>query len=120
MTLALLQGEQTPVPYLEVDVTKGEERLILATLDPIAALAAIDKEKISPLLGSVDLPSRAIADMFEELARQSELVSAFEAPESTDQREPEPPSEVFIEICCACDGLQGFHPILTKWAGASA
>jgi hypothetical protein len=115
VTLALRQGEETPVPYVEVDVTEDEERLILATLDPIAALAGIDKEKLAPLLGSLDVPTPAVADMLEELARQGGLESAFEAPEPTDMKEPETPAECFIEIYCAKDDLEDFRPVLAEW-----
>lgn len=46
--LALRRDEET-VPVTYIDVSEAEERLILLTLDPLAALAAQDKEKL-PLL----------------------------------------------------------------------
>jgi hypothetical protein len=45
VTLALRAGEETEVPVLYVDLTPEEEDEVLATLDPIAALAVPDKGK---------------------------------------------------------------------------
>lgn len=40
------------VPYVTIDATEEEERLILATLDPIGMLARHDKDKLKALLQS--------------------------------------------------------------------
>ncbi len=40
---ALRKGEDTPVPYAEVDISEHEEALLLATMDPISAMAFADK-----------------------------------------------------------------------------
>lgn len=47
-SLAISRGEQVPVIYVDVD--EDEERLILATLDPLAAMAATDAEMLEDLL----------------------------------------------------------------------
>lgn len=47
-SLAISRGEQVPVIYVDVD--EDEERLILATLDPLAAMAATDAEMLEGLL----------------------------------------------------------------------
>ena len=54
---ALDQGDDTPVPYIEVDVSEDEEHLILATLDPIGAMAETDAEMLAGLLAELgDVP----------------------------------------------------------------
>lgn len=59
--LALSKGEQTPVPYIRVDVTEDEENLILATLDPLSAIAGTDAQQLADLLRNVH-PDNAILD----------------------------------------------------------
>jgi len=54
---ALEQGDDTPVPYIEVDVSEDEEHFILATLDPIGAMAETDAEMLAGLLAELgDVP----------------------------------------------------------------
>lgn len=54
-SLAISRGEQVPVIYVDVD--EDEERLILATLDPLAAMAATDAEMLAGLLADLgDVP----------------------------------------------------------------
>lgn len=49
VALALKRGDQTPVPFIEVDVSEEEEKLALAALDPISARAATDQQKLNDL-----------------------------------------------------------------------
>lgn len=48
---ALRKGDATPVPYKVVDVTEHEEALLLASLDPLSALATTDQAKYDELVG---------------------------------------------------------------------
>src|ERR1700730_11813575 len=51
-----LRAETTPgamVPVLVLDVTEEEADKILLTLDPLAAMAAADPDRVQALLGSV-------------------------------------------------------------------
>ena len=53
LTLALRDGHRRlPVTY--VDLTPDEESLVLATLDPVAAMAVADETKLADLLQSVN------------------------------------------------------------------
>lgn len=52
VSLALKKNEAT-IPVVYVDVSPEEERLVLASLDPIAGLAGIDHEKQTELLAQV-------------------------------------------------------------------
>lgn len=87
--LALSRGEDTEVPYVAVDLEPEEERLVLATLDPLAALAASDDKKLSALVDGIraDWPDAGVdLDAILKRDRRSlrELVS-FEAKRGENQ-----------------------------------
>jgi len=50
---ALEQGDETPVPYITVDLAEDEEHLVLATLDPIGAMAQTDAEMLEGILSEL-------------------------------------------------------------------
>ena len=60
---ALGQGDETPVPYVLVDLSPDEEALILATLDPIGAMAVADKEALANLLHEVEIADASVNAM---------------------------------------------------------
>jgi len=62
-----LMGDQ-PVPVLVVDVTAEEADMMLATLDPLAALAATDYDALESLLRAVQPANEAVADMLRTIA----------------------------------------------------
>ncbi len=47
---AMQKGDETPVPFKEVDVSEAEEALLLSVLDPLSALAGFDTAKYNELL----------------------------------------------------------------------
>ena len=51
--LAAREGAQT-IPVVYVDVSEDEEALVLATLDPIGAMAATDKQKLDELFAGIE------------------------------------------------------------------
>src|SRR5262249_6207755 len=70
---ALSKDEKHLVPFVEVDVTKDEERLILATFDPITGLATYDKELLESLLREVSTGEAAINQLLGDLAKANGL-----------------------------------------------
>lgn len=70
VSLAMRNNEPT-VPVLYVDLDPREEALALATLDPIAAMAAADKQQLDALLREVDTGSAALQEMLGKLAADS-------------------------------------------------
>lgn len=50
---ALAAADETPVPFVEVDLTLAEEKAILATFDPLSALAGQDDEKLDALVADI-------------------------------------------------------------------
>ena len=63
---ALSRGEAT-VPVLYVELTEAEEGLVLASLDPIGAMAGRDDEKLRQLLAEVSFDSEALAASLDAL-----------------------------------------------------
>lgn len=74
------QDNQPTVPVTHIDVSEDEEREILATLDPIAALATTDAEKLDELLREVQSGEAGVQAMLAELAEQNGVIPpAFDA-----------------------------------------
>jgi hypothetical protein len=51
VALAISKGERVPVVY--IDVSEAEERLILATIDPLSAMAGTDEDLLAALRGAM-------------------------------------------------------------------
>lgn len=66
VTLAQRRGEDVPVKY--VDLSDDEEALILAALDPIAALAATDAYALNALLAEIDTDNEALLAFVESIS----------------------------------------------------
>jgi hypothetical protein len=73
---ALKMGEATPVPFIEVELSEDEEAKILATLDPLSAMAGADKEQLDALLRDVQTSDAAVMQMLDDLAKANGITSA--------------------------------------------
>jgi len=71
---ALSRNESALVPFIEVDVSENEERIILATFDPITGLATYDRESLDELLRGVDTGNAALQSLIEDLAAQNGVI----------------------------------------------
>lgn len=80
------------VPVLVLDVNEAEGDKILATLDPLAAMAEADAAKLDSLLREVQTGSEALAGMLEELAEESGVLDEANK-EIIEDEAPEPPAE---------------------------
>lgn len=89
VTLALRENEPE-IPVLYVDLDEDEERLALATLDPLASLASRDNEKLASLLAEVEAPDGALTQMLDSL-RLDALAGMADHPEP--RPEPDDPQE---------------------------
>lgn len=67
VALAISRGEPA-VPVVYVDLEEEEERLVLAALDPLAAMAGTDKDVLAVLVGEVRVGDEALAAMLAALA----------------------------------------------------
>jgi len=71
-----LRAETTPdveVPVLVVDLDDAEAALVLATFDPLAAMAKASEEELGVLLQQVDTTDPALQDMLANLASDAGL-----------------------------------------------
>jgi hypothetical protein len=70
-----------PLPVLIGSWTEAQEREILATLDPIAAMAEADAERLDELLHGVETTDAAVMTMIESLADKSHLYETAARPD---------------------------------------
>src|SRR5262245_37441917 len=72
-----LRAETTPdaeVPVLVLDVDEAEALKILATLDPLAAMAGSDADRLNELLRSVETGNAAVGELLAQLAADAGAV----------------------------------------------
>ena len=70
--LAAREGAKT-IPVKYVDLSEDEEALVLATLDPIAAMAATDKQKLDELFAGIESENENVRKMMDEIATKERL-----------------------------------------------
>ena len=91
-----LRAETTPdsmVPVLVLDVTEEEADKILLTLDPLAAMAESDAERIKALIQTVRTESPAVEQLFRrtagdrlwEILHPDEVIEVEVSPERADE-----------------------------------
>lgn len=72
--LAARNGERSiPVEYVDLD--PDEELIVLATLDPIAAMANTDRDKLDSLLHSVKADDQRVQELIAEIGQMERLQS---------------------------------------------
>jgi DNA modification methylase len=76
------------IPVLILDVDEAESDKLLATFDPIAAMAESDAHALDALLRNVDTGSEALSKMLAELADGAGL---YQDKEVVEDEVPEPP-----------------------------
>ncbi len=78
-------GTET-VPVLVLDVNEAEADKVLATLDPLAAMAEADAAKLDAILREIDTGSEDVQQLLADLAEENKLYDVTEAapPELAD------------------------------------
>ncbi len=116
--LAVERGEAM-VPVVYVDLTEDEERLMLATLDPLAGMALADDTALKSLLFAVSADDSAVAALLDSLRLEDDLDVASLVDEDIPRAEPEPPdaeerqlvvtvtAEQRVQILAAIDAVRG-------------
>lgn len=97
-------GEKVPV--LIGSWTEEEEKLILATLDPISAMAEADQGKLDELLAEIETDSQAIEALLHDLA--------------TPEPEMAEPPEEFPEFDESIDTEHRCPKCGYKWSGKAS
>ena len=69
-----ISENQPLIPVTYVELSEAEEAEILATLDPLAAMAATDKDQLEALLREVASGDDAVTAMLADLAAKSGLI----------------------------------------------
>ncbi len=80
-----LRAEITPdavVPVLVLDLSQAEADMLLATHDPLAAMAGRDDNVLADLLADVETQNAAVRSMLQELASLESLDAMAPAPEA--------------------------------------
>jgi DNA modification methylase len=91
VALAISRNEPT-VPVLYVDLEPEEEALVLASLDPISAMAATDDAQLQALLASIETDNDGLRALLAELA------GAGPKDGLTDPDDiPEPPEDPYVK-----------------------
>jgi DNA modification methylase len=81
------------IPVLVLDVDEAEADKLLATIDPLAAMAEADAGKLDELLREIDTGSEALQEMLSKLAEEAGVLDGLDAKEAVEDEVPEPPAE---------------------------
>jgi hypothetical protein len=87
-----LRAEVAPdseLPVLVLDVTAEEADMILATHDPLAAMAGAEEQKLGELLAGLEVESEATEVMLKALAEENELDLFEDGAEELQDPEPQ-------------------------------
>ena len=79
------------VPVLVLDVNEAEADKLLATIDPLGAMAEADADKLRELLEEVETASEDLANMFTELAEEAGILDGLNEQDETYTRKVEAP-----------------------------
>lgn len=112
--VALDQGAEK-IPVLVGSWTSAQEAKILATLDPLAAMAQADSAKLDALLRDVQTSSGPLADMLAELAKGVGLEYGEGGAGDEDKGGEEPGIEKFA-ILVECISEQEQVVLLERFA----
>ena len=100
-----LRAETTPdsdVPVLILDINEEEADLILATLDPLAAMAGRDEERLTELLTTVSSDNDTVNALLQSLANGYESLIIPEAPSLGSELDEHIADGVILCECEAC------------------
>lgn len=89
--------EQAEWDVAVVDLDEEEERLVLATLDPIAAMAGVDGAAFGALLSQVQADDRAVQALLHRLAQEAGVALTPQAGEEAPEAE-DPEADAFGEV----------------------
>lgn len=105
VSLAISRNEPN-VPVVYVDLSEDEERAVLATIDPLSAMAATDSAKLAELLDSVQIDDAALEAVLKQVGEQT---GAVLAPALSPDEFAEYGEDIETEYCCPKCGY--------KWSG---
>ena len=112
------------VPVLVLDVNEAEADKLLATLDPLAAMADSDAARFEELLHTVNTSSQALQELIAETAKQAGLYENLDEPESEeaepsegdDSTDPPPSGVRMVQLFLDESTIDEFQGSCTKLA----
>jgi ParB-like chromosome segregation protein Spo0J len=112
-TLELIDGHlraettpEFPVPVLILDLSADEADKLLATHDPLAAMAGVDPDAVRSLLSSVATDNAAVQAMLSKVAAQAQLENYAKLRADRAKHEPEVPALFQIVVECENESQQ--------------
>ena len=94
--LALARNEPT-VPVTYVELSEDEERLVVASLDPLAAMATAEEEQLAALLVGLEPADEALRALLDDLAREYGIDAGRAGLVDPDDV-PELPAEPYVQL----------------------
>ena len=79
VALAFQKGEDTPVPYDQVDLSPQEELMVLAMLDAMANMAGTNRDKLGELLTGIQTENDGLQEFFAGMAKDFNIFDEEDA-----------------------------------------
>lgn len=104
--------QETEVPVVYVDLDEAEEALILATLDPLGALAGADKDVLAELMTWVSTEDEAVTRLLADVAMTTGITTAddYTKPATATLTDAEVDRRLWPRIV-----LQVAPDVITRW-----
>jgi hypothetical protein len=102
VSLALRDGAST-IPVVYVELSPDEEALVLATIDPLSAMAITDTAKLSELLEEVGTSSADVQILLSKMAEDAGIIPPNFGSDSQDSQ---PRLDEKNRICCPKCGYE--------------
>lgn len=112
VTLALRREEPT-IPVLYVDLSLEEEKKVLATLDPIGAMAVADESILRQLLDEISLPSD-LQGLIEGTAQTGIIGEEGNVSDQDDSNQE--PRAITVKIGANEDSIGLIRDTLEEWS----
>jgi len=113
LKLALDRHEPT-VPVLYVDLSDAEEHLVLATLDPLSAMAETDAGAFHALLDQVESGDAAVQALLSQLAEDAGLIPKVDPMPTPGEGDVET-LETSYQILVSCADEEEQRDLLTRF-----
>lgn len=70
-----LKRDQALVPVKYVDLSEDEEKIAIATIDPITAMAVTDKELLEDLLTGINTDNELLLSLFDDITKNERITN---------------------------------------------
>lgn len=109
-----LQNGNAEVPFVQVELTEEEEEYVLATLDPIGAMAEGDQAVIDDLLQDVETGNQGIQAVLDDLAGEPMDYQRDDRTLEEIDLEQLPQKPIWVLCCVPVEDLPMVKPLLDQ------